>query len=187
MKKIISLIYVFFTLAIVLGAQENNNPAVRTILNHYAARSFTTAPISRGDLDLIIQAGIRSPSAANRQPWHFTVVRNLDLAKRIIPNTTDGNVLIVISTSGDGSNTRQVLDCALATQSIYLAAQALGYGSRIYTGPIEALNRSLKSDLELPAGYSAVAVVRIGQVQSPADAVSAASARNAADGMVNYK
>jgi nitroreductase len=115
------------------------------------------------------------------------VVQNPDLAKRIIPNTVDGNVLIVISTSGDGSNSRQVLDCALATQSIYLAAQALGYGSRIYTGPIDALNRNLKSELELPGGYSAVALVRIGRVQPPADAVSAASARNAAGGMVTYK
>jgi nitroreductase len=186
MKKLIFSLCMLSGLAAFLGAQEN--PGLKPILNHYAARNFAAGSISRGDLDLIIQAGVRAPSANNRQPWHFTVVQNADLAKRIIPNVTDGNVLIVVSASGDGStNVRQILDCALATESIYLAAQALGYGSRIYTGPIDALNRSLKSDLGLPGGYSAVALVRVGRVQAPADAVSAASPRNAANSMVTYK
>ncbi|MDR2185492.1 MAG: nitroreductase family protein [Treponema sp.] len=186
MKKLIFFFCIFSGLAAFLGAQEN--PGLKPILNHYAARNFTAGSISRGDLDLIVQAGIRAPSANNRQPWHFTVVQNADLAKRIVPNVTEGNVLIVVSAAGDGSaNVRQILDCALATESIYLAAQALGYGSRIYTGPIDALNRSLKSDLGLPNGYSAVALVRVGRVQAPADAVSAASSRNAAGSMVTYK
>jgi nitroreductase len=186
MKKWILSLCIVSGLAALAGAQEN--PGLKPILNHYAARNFTAGSISRSDLDLIVQAGIRAPSANNRQPWHFTVVQNMDLAKRIVSNITDGNVLIVVSAGGNGAvNARQILDCALATESIYLAAQALGYGSRIYTGPIDALNRSLKAELGLPNGYSAVALVRVGRVQAPADAVSAASSRNAANSMVTYR
>ena len=187
MKK--GIILVLFAAVIMPSfAQDSNNPGFKALVNHYAARNFVSGSIARSDLDAIIDAGIRAPSASNRQPWHFTVVQNLDLAQKIVPQTQDGNVLIVVSSSGDGkTNGGQILDCALATESIYLAAQALGYGSRIYTGPIDALNRSLKSDLGLPGGYSAVALVRVGRIQAPADAISAASSRNAANGMVTYK
>lgn len=177
-----------FSVIPALDAQESNNPGLKPILNHYAARSFIAGAIPRSDLDLILQAGIRAPSANNRQPWQFTVVQTQSLAKQIVSNIVDGNVLIVISASGDGkTNGGAILDCALATESIYLAAQALGYGSRIYTGPMDAINRGLKGDLGLPNGYSAVALVRVGRIQSGADAVSSASSRKDANSMVNYK
>jgi nitroreductase len=180
---------VFFVLlaAISVFAQQNDNGAHR-IINHYAARDFLAGSIPKGDLDLIIQAGIKAPRANNRQPWHFTVVQNPNLAKRIVSTISEGNVLIVISGDGDGkTNGRVILDCALATESIYLAAQALGYGSRIYTGPMDALNRDLKGDLDLPKGYSAVALVRVGLVKPGVDAVSAASGRKNEKDVVTYK
>ena len=170
-----------------LAAQENRGPAA-VMLNHYAARNFLTGAISAADLDVLIQAGVRAPSASNRQPWHFTVVRTLSLAQKIVPQAVEGNVLIVISAAGDGkTNTREIIDCALATESIYLAAQALSLGSRIYTGPINALNSNLKGELGLPSGHNAVAVVRVGKVQPGVDAVSAASARKKAEELVTYK
>ncbi|MDR2739197.1 MAG: nitroreductase family protein [Treponema sp.] len=169
----------------VLGAQEAK---AASILNHYAARNFIAGPINRADLETILRAGARAPSANNRQPWLFTVVQNQELAKKIVGDTVDGNVLIVISAEGDGkTNGRAILDCALATENIYLAAQALGYGSRIYTGPMDAVNRSFKADLGLPAGYNAVALVRAGRVPGGVDAVSAASARKPIDSVVIYK
>ena len=144
--------------------------------------------IPKADLDRIVQAGVRSPSAANRQPWQFTVVQNQALAKKIVSQVVDGNVLIVISAQGDGkTNGAAILDCALAAESIYLAAQALGYGSRIYTGPIDGVNNRFKSDLGLPTGHSAVVLVRVGKVAPGVDATSAASRRKSVDEVVNYK
>ncbi|MDR1948902.1 MAG: nitroreductase family protein [Spirochaetaceae bacterium] len=157
------------------------------MLNHYAARNFIAGPVSQGDLETILRAGVRAPSANNRQPWHFTVVRDQDLAKQIVSNIVDGNVLIVISGPDGQTSGRVILDCALATQSIYLAAQALGYGSRIYTGPMDTVNNRLKANLGLPRDHGAVALVRVGRVQGGADAVSAASARKAQDSLVTYK
>jgi len=172
-------------------AQQNSGadsgPA-SVIINHYAARNFTAGAIPAADLDRIIQAGIRAPSARNLQPWHFTVVQNQNLAKKMVSDIVDGNVLIVVSASGDGkTNGVQILDCALAVESIYLAAQALGYGSRIYTGPMDSLNKNLKAELSLPSGHSAVALVRVGKVQGGVDAVSAASSRKKVEEVVTYK
>jgi nitroreductase len=188
MKKTVIVIVMSAALCVMPVLAQQNPDTAGVIINHYSTRNFATGAIPRADLDRIIQAGVRAPSASNRQPWHFTVVQNLDLAKKIVPQSVDGNVLIVISAAGDSrTNTREIIDCALATQSIYLVAQALGYGSRIYTGPIDNLNRNLKQELGLPAGHSAVAVVRVGKLESGTDAVSAASSRNAAASMVTYK
>jgi nitroreductase len=172
---------------------ETEDPAVTTdragvILSHYATRNFIEGAIPEADLNLILQAGVRAPSARNRQPWYFTVVRDLGLAQKIIPQTVEGNVIVVISAEGDGkTNYTEIIDCSLAVQSIYLAAQALGYGSRIYTGPIDNLNGNLKGDLGIPSGRNAVVVVRIGKFDTEADAVTAASARNSADSVITYK
>jgi nitroreductase len=187
--------FVFLTLVLVvlfsspamLGAQQNSE-AINVITNHYALRSFASGAVSKADLDKIIQAAVHAPSASNRQNWHFTVVQNQSLANQVVPNLTPDNVLIVISGPGDGkTNGPIILDCALAAQNIYLAAQALGLGSRIYTGPIDNVNAKLKTLLDLPNGYSAVALVRIGRVPPGADAVTSASPRKSADAVVNYK
>jgi len=178
-------------LCIFLGAASftmaQDNAAIKAIIHHYAARNFLSGDISPSDLDKIVQAAVNAPSATNRQPWHFTVVQNFDLVRRIIPNAVEGNVLFVISAAGDGkTNSSQILDCALAAQTVYLATQALGLGSRIYTGPVDAVNKDLKSALSLPKDHSVVVIVRIGKVP-PVDAVSAASSRNTAERMVTYK
>ncbi|MCL1814458.1 MAG: nitroreductase family protein [Treponema sp.] len=185
MKKTVLLFCLFF-FAISFAATQNNT-AIKTIIYHYAARNFLPGSVSQSDLDQIIQAAVQSPSARNLQPWHFIVVQNANLARRIIPGTNEGNVLVVISAQGDGkTNGVEILDCALAAQTVYLAAQALGLGSRIYTGPVAEVNRSLKSELSLPPGHNVVVIVRIGKVP-PVDAASAASVRKPVSSVVTYK
>ena len=186
MKKIILLMCILFITAGLVFTQEN--AAIRAIIHHYSARNFLSGAVNQADLDRIIQAAVNTPSARNQQPWHFTVVQNASLARRIISNVTDGNVLFVISAAGEDGKVRSdfVLDCALAAQTVYLAAQALGLGSRIYTGPVNDVNKDLKSALSLPRGHSVVVIVRIGKVP-PIDAVTAASARNKPESMVTYK
>ena len=184
--------FYFAVLVLMLGAfpviaQQYSGPA-GSIINHFAAGNFVDGAVPKADLDTIIQAGIRAPSARNLQPWRFTVVQNQALAKRILSQNRDGNVLVVISAAGDGkTNGTQILDCGLAAQSIYLAAQALGYGSRIYTGLNDSINSGFKSDLGFPNNHNAVVVVRIGKVSSMADGLSGASSRKQPNDIVSYK
>ena len=190
MKK--QVLFIMAAMAVIcacsVAAQQTAN-STGVITGHYAApaNGFIAGAIPKQDLDQIVRAAVRAPSARNAQPWHFTVVQNLSLAKKMVAQTVDGNVIIVVSAPGDGrTNGTEILDCALAVQSIYLAAQALGYGSRIYTGPMNDLNKNLKGELGLPNGHSAVALVRIGKVEK-LDAVSGASSRKSVDSVVTYK
>ena len=194
MKKTITLTTVLFVVLALgcsqrISAQQNTGPAA-VIINNYSPRNWQAGTVPRADVDTIVQAGVRAPSAGNRQPWQFTVViQDQNTVRELIGRDyVDGTVLIVVSAQGDGkTNGVQILDCALAVQSMYLAAQALGYGSKIYTGPMDTLNSRYKTQLGLPSGHNAVALVRVGRVQGGLDAVSGASARRNANDTVTYK
>jgi nitroreductase len=181
----------FFCLVLLLCVSflpAQSNPALKTITDNFAARNYAPGAVSKAELDQIIQAGVRAPSAGNRQPWHFTVVQDEALAKQLVPQATGGNVLIVVSAAGDGkTNGAAILDCALAAQNMYLAAQALGLGSRLYTGPVDNVNKNFKPALGLPLDHNAIIIVRIGRLPEGVDAVSSASPRSSADQKVTYK
>ncbi|GHV69678.1 hypothetical protein AGMMS49928_12980 [Spirochaetia bacterium] len=193
MKKIRCFVFAVVLLGLAPGGISRlyaQNAGYNAIIGHAAERAFIAGgSIKRNDLQNILHAGNRAPSASNRQPWHFTVVQNASLGKQIVSDFLDGNALIVVSSPVDGkTNSRNILDCGLAVENIYLAAQALGYGSRIYTGPIDNVNASLKEALGLPDGYSAIAIIRVGEVNTAgANAVSTPSPRNDLNSIVNYK
>ncbi len=158
------------------------------ITRSFSASQFVAGDIPQADLAKIVNAGVLAPSAMNRQPWRFTVVRNKELASKIIARMPDGNVVIVISVQGNAEKKPDLyLDCALAAENIYLAAQALGYGSRIYTGPVRSIKDDLKESLGIRTKDSVIALVRVGRLRSDVDAVSSASKRKSADTMVFYK
>jgi nitroreductase len=171
-----------------LKGQAGDNCVVNTILSGYSARMFTSEPVSDNAIDLILKCGIKAPSARNSQLWKFTVVRDTGLIKELIPKITPGNVLIVVSgldPNPDGINV--YFDCALATENMFVAAQGLGLGGHIYTGPVKSINETKLKLLELPEGYKVISILRVGNIDSKIDAVSAASARKSPAEVVNYK
>ena len=43
------------------------------IVNRRSIRAYLPQPVSRKDIETVLQAGALAPSAKNRQPWRFTV------------------------------------------------------------------------------------------------------------------
>ena len=184
-NKIIVVIVATLTLA-GLSAQNNQGDIAGFIQSTYSTKSFISAPVSDADLETILQCGIKAPSARNSQRWKFTVVRDMGLARKVISNSTEGNVLIIVS--GQAKNQPSVdvvFDCALATQNMYLAAQGLGLGAHIYSDAVTNINKNLKEALMIPKGYDAIAVLRIGNKDGRVDATSAASKRKDYGEIVN--
>jgi nitroreductase len=187
MKKMaVATVSITIFILSVAYAQTNGNKVIDVILSGYSQRTYTKQQVTDGEIEQIIRCGIKAPSARNRQPWHFTIVRDAALSKKIIPNITDGNTVIVISgsdTVGDAID----FDCALATENMFMAAQALSLGARIYTGPVNNVNATMKESLDIPSGYRVVALLRIGNIDKTVDAVSAASKRKDIKEIVNTK
>ena len=187
MKTLLGIFAIALLTAGKLNGQTSGNAVIDAILTGYSVRNYTTQPVSEKQLDLILKCGIKAPSANNRQPWKFTVIRDDSTMKAIIKDVVPGNVLIVISgVESQPAGRTPDFDCGLATHSMFVAAEGLGLGARIYGSPVGNIN--LKREVyQIPAGYKAVIVLRIGNVDKGVDAVSGASARKTAEEVVNYK
>ena len=187
MKKLIPAFGLLLILSFSLEAQDISG--VNLVINNRTTHNFAAGSLSDIELNQLIQAAIQTPSAANRQPWYFTVVRTPALARQLIPRDyQEGNVIFVISAEGDGrTNGVQILDCALAAQSINLAAQTLRLGSLILTGPIANVNTNHKAALGLPQGHNAIVIVQVGRKAAGVDATTRASSRKEGNAVVTYK
>jgi nitroreductase len=179
---------VFVVVGVSIYAQQAGRPAIDVITQNFAASRWAGGQIPAADIDRIANAAVRAPSASNKQPWKVTGVQTKSLADRIISGMPEGSVLFVVSSVGNADeNNKLYLDCGLATENIYLAAQALGYGSRIYTGPVRNIGADVKAALGVTGSNSVVAIVRVGRLAAGVDAVTSASPRKPARDVVIYK
>ena len=187
-EPLIAFIAVLFITAVSAQSQSNSNDVVASILTSYSAKAFSEIPVTDNEIEQIVKCGIKAPSGRNKQPWRFTVVKDTALTHKIMPNIMNGNILIIVSgLNAEEGSTSLSFDCALATQNMYIAAQGLGLGAHIYGSRIRIINTVLKETLEIPEGYGAITVLRVGNVDKSIDAVSSASPRQQTEIVVNYK
>ena len=171
---------------------ESQNTVIDTILDSFSAEDYKAGVIPDEALQTILQCGQKATSSWNLQPWHFTVIRSGELISSLLAGGVaqreykEGNVIIVISGMIKEEGISSTFDCALATQNMYLAAQALGYGSRLYYDVIPMINSGMKDSLGIPEGYEAQIYLYIGNVADGVDATASASPRNPLGGNVNY-
>jgi nitroreductase len=143
--------------------------AVRSRRN---VREFSDRPLAADDLDRILEAGRRAPSAKNTQPWDFVVVtdrgRLRDLTgvwqgawhvagsqatvAFIVPDTLEGRWIDLAQ-----------FDLGHAVMSMMLTAADLGIGSCHASVSDQALARTL---LGFPEGYFCAYLMSLG---CPAD------------------
>lgn len=186
MKFKLSLIVIALLAITKLYCQSPDNCVVDVILSGYSERAYTSVPVTDKQLDLILKCGIKAPSGRNVQPWKFTIVKDEATMKEMISNVVPGNVLIIVSgIEGEGGATPD-LDCGLATESMFVAAHSLGLGARIYGSPAGNIN-SKKELFQIPSGYKAVVVLRIGNIDKSVDASSGASPRKKPEEVINYR
>lgn len=173
-KKAISILMAAMLLCAAAAPALADNSAVDTIMAAQAVKSYTEEAVTDEMINTILAAGAKSPSARNMQPWHFTVVKNADLLSQI-NGQVNGVAIIISGTDEQIEGVNVDFDCGLATQNMYITANALGLGANIY-GSTAAKITELKGQLGIPEGYSALVSISIGYYE--ADAVSAATERN---------
>jgi nitroreductase len=139
MRKNLILAVSLLIISGVAAAQSSNVTDV--ILKSYSARTYIEKPVTDSEIDLIVKSGLKASSSNNGQPWMFTVVKNDSLMKNVLPAANTGNILIIVSGPAAPKPGMDIsFDCGLATQNMYMAAQSLGLGSRIYGSPAININ-----------------------------------------------
>jgi len=145
-------------------------------------RKYSDKPVEKEKLDRIIEAARISPSACNGQPWHFIVVTDRELVKKLADaasskllkmNTFLHQAPSMIVVIREGSNiTSQVggtvkgkdyslIDIGIASENICLQAEAEGLGSCMVgwfdeklVKKLLAIPRSKRVELIITIGYS---------------------------------
>ena len=99
-------------------------------------RAFDARPIPAADLDQILEAGRRSPSSRNWQPWDFIVVTGRPQLTELAKVWRGGGhvaqsaaTVALIAPAADDDRRRAQFDLGQAAMSMMLAAAALGIGS----------------------------------------------------------
>ncbi|MEM3402541.1 MAG: nitroreductase family protein [Candidatus Hadarchaeales archaeon] len=138
-------------------------------------RSFREDPVSEGDLQKILEAGILAPSAGNCQPWDFIVVKSRETKEKLSAaalgqeQVVEAPVVIVVCANTKRSSSRYgrrgaelycIQDTAAAVENMMLAAHALGYGS-CWVGAFE--EEKVARIVGAPAGVRPVAIIPIGR------------------------
>ena len=164
------------------------NEVVRAIFARAGVKEYTTEPVKKEDLDLILRAGVAAPNAYNKQAWRFYAVTRADLLREIDQATYealvergitkagsgyhplhDAPVLIVVSSSRENPFAKQ--DCSCANQNMALAAWSLGLATRFLDVPNYAFNSEggagLKKACKVPEGYDTVCFLCLGHPADP--------------------
>jgi nitroreductase len=99
-------------------------------------RAFTARPIPAADLERILEAGRRSPSSQNWQPWDFVLVTDRAHLRELATVWRGaGHVghsaatIVVVGPAADNEFHRAQLDLGQATMAMMIAAADLGIGS----------------------------------------------------------
>jgi nitroreductase len=101
-------------------------------------REYQDRPIDTADLDRILEAGRRSPSSMNEQPWDFIVVTERTTLERMADLWRWGAhirgaaaAIALLAPASDDPEARETFafDLGQASMSMMLAAANLGIGS----------------------------------------------------------
>ena len=158
------------------AAARSGEPGLfETIAARTSIRKFDPAkPVSDADIEKLLKAGMSAPSAMDRRPWEFIVVR--DKAKLAalgsrLPYSRCGNgaqvAIVVCGNLDNGLPGRGkeywIHDCSAATMNILLAAKGLGLGA-VWTGvyPGEDRVAVVREVLSIPEGYAPLNVIPLG-------------------------
>ncbi|MFX1568935.1 MAG: nitroreductase family protein [Promethearchaeota archaeon] len=112
-------------------------------------RSFQDKNISENEIEMILEAGRWTPSASNRQPWEFIVVKNKEILIKLAKCLSYGrfmkqvSVAIAIVAKMKTSPKWYLIDTSLVSMNMMLMAWSLGIG----TCWIGAMNREKAKEI----------------------------------------
>ena len=160
------------------------------IRNRQSVRKYLDKPIEEDKLESILEAARLAPSSSNSQPWHFIVVKNAELKKKLVQAVPLGvaainhfieeaPVLIVgcvfpnffQKVSALLGRENHIIDVSIAMEHMVLVAEELGLGT-CWIGWFD--EGKVKKLLKVPKNAKVVAMLSLGY---PGDRGTHASTR----------
>jgi len=168
-----------------------SNPVMDTIYGRRSVRKYSTKDVPDDIIHEIIRAGTYAPTAVNKQPWRFVVIKNRKLideldekAKKIFVSIYKDSDIPELAAYAKNLAKPEVRilynapvfilvfaspdafnehDCALAAENMMLAAHSLGIGS-CWIGLAAGLgaDEAFLKNMDIPRGHTLVAPLIFG-------------------------
>ena len=141
------------------------------ILNRRSIRRYKPIRVENSKIKTLLRCAMYAPSAVNKQPWHFIVIDDRSVMKRIMEMHPSSKMLETASHAilvcGDEKLQHDVgywiADCGAATENILLAEKSMDLGTcwiGIY--PRELRMRACKEIFGLPPHIQAFCLIAVG-------------------------
>ena len=139
---------------------------------------YTSAPVPRAHLQLLLEAGLAAPSGCNKQTTSLIAVDDPDLLQKLnaltdspVGQTAPAMILVLTQrTIAYGNRTFFVQDYSAAIENILILAVSLGYESCWVEGHItdeDNIGRQMADVLGVPNDYELICYLPIGKAAEP--------------------
>ncbi len=155
-------------------SESSASSSMENILTRTSIRDYQDKPVEDEKIEQMLRAAMAAPSAGNKQPWRFIVIKDKNTLKAISENfhtmkmAAKAPLAIVVcgdlnaTFPGDGVD-YWVEDTSAATENLLLAAHSLGLGA-VWCGiyPMKERVALLKDMLDIPDDIVPLNVVPVG-------------------------
>lgn len=143
------------------------------IIKRRSIRKFTDEKIQPEHVELILKAGLMSPSSKNAKPWHFIVTEDKTKLEALSKSKNTGKLIagctLAVIVAGDPlSSDAWIEDCSIASIIMQLQAEDLNIGScwvqireRLTEDNIPS-DEYIKSIFDLPIQLQILSVIAFG-------------------------
>jgi len=145
------------------------DPRLDILFARRSIRKYTGEPVTQAEIDSLLQAGMAAPSASNRKPWHFCVVTDKAILRRLAEAHPYGKMLaqaeLAIAVCGDPAiSSWWVQDCTAATENVLIAASGLGLGA-VWLGchGVDEREQAVRDATGIPAEIGVLSLLSIGR------------------------
>ncbi|MDE6269041.1 MAG: nitroreductase family protein [Muribaculaceae bacterium] len=150
------------------------NSTITDIMTRSSIRSYSDSLVSDAQIDTLLRAAMAAPTAGNKQPWRFVVIRDRSILDSIAANfptmTMMKHAPLAVVVCGDTEATFQgegvdywIQDASAATENLLLAAHAIGLGA-VWCGvcPLSERMGWFSDKLKLPDNILPLNCIAIG-------------------------
>lgn len=137
-------------------------------------RKFTEEPVNPKFVELILKAGLKSPSSKNAKPCHFIVIEDKDLLEQLSQTKKNGSKFMqdcsfaIVVVADPLISDVWIEDASIATIMMQLQAEDLGLGScwvqirNRYNESDISTEDIIKDIINLPLQMQVLSIIAIG-------------------------
>ena len=144
--------------------------ALEAIMSRRSIRKYKDKKIPEETITTLLKAAMNAPSAHNNQPWHFIVVDDREIMKKVPEYhqyskmlETASHAIIVLGDNKLQDTDFWIHDCSAATENILIAANAIDLGA-VWLGvhPNPQLIEGTKKLFNIPEKVTPLGFISLG-------------------------